>query len=102
MVRILQLILSASIIFSFSHRIVAQLATKEHSTINQQQIISSITASPKIKSLSVGDKVPEIEFQMLNYSSPVAKLSDFKGKLLLLDFWATWCGPCIGSFPKLD
>ncbi len=26
----------------------------------------------------------------------------YKNKFLVLDFWATWCGPCIGSFPKLD
>lgn len=30
------------------------------------------------------------------------KISDFKGKLVMLDLWATWCGPCIGSFPALE
>jgi thiol-disulfide isomerase/thioredoxin len=55
----------------------------------------------KIKGLSIGDLVPDIEFRMLNYPKLNIKLSDFKGKLVLLDFWAIWCSNCIPNFPKL-
>lgn len=59
----------------------------------------SIAQSP----LSVGDKVPDFEFQQLiNYHSPTAKLSDFNGKLVLIDFWETSCSNCIMALPKID
>lgn len=30
------------------------------------------------------------------------RVSDFKGKLLIIDFWESWCGPCLQVFPSLD
>lgn len=56
-----------------------------------------------IQPLSIGDKVPDIVFKkVLNYKSKQARLSDFKGKLIILDLWSTWCSACIGNFPKME
>lgn len=57
---------------------------------------------PALKPLTVGDTVPDITIRnVYNYPDSVIKLSDLKGKLTILDFWATWCGACISSFPKM-
>ena len=53
--------------------------------------------------LKTGDKVPEMDLvPIINYTVESQKISDFKNKLLILDFWATWCKPCIDNFPKID
>ncbi|MCH7409984.1 TlpA family protein disulfide reductase [Belliella sp. DSM 111904] len=57
----------------------------------------------KLEPLEVGDKIPNLKFKnVLNHPTGEILISDYKGKLLILDFWATWCAPCVASFPKLD
>jgi thiol-disulfide isomerase/thioredoxin len=51
----------------------------------------------------IGEKVPDIVFtHLVNHATKTAKLSDFAGKLVIIDFWNTGCSPCIQAFPKLD
>lgn len=45
---------------------------------------------------------PAIDFQMEDLEGTITRLSDFKGKVIYIDLWATWCGPCLQESPFFE
>lgn len=52
------------------------------------------------KELSVGDSAPDFTAEIADGGS--FTLSEQSGKAVLLNFWATWCGPCVGEMPAFE
>ena len=66
-------------------------------------VISYSTEKPNFKNLiihSEAKKLKKIEFK--NNFNQIINLNDYRGKLVILNFWATWCAPCKEEMPSLD
>jgi len=68
----------------------------EHSFARLEQ---SIEAGKKLAALVGADAAP-LEIEAWVNGDPLTD-ADLKGKVVLLDFWSVWCGPCISTFPHL-
>lgn len=81
--------------------IMQQIRSQENARLPKQQI--------ELKPLKIGQKIPAKFYQqampaMLKQGVVLdsVRLNSYKGKFILLDFWAAWCGSCLNKFAKLD
>ena len=68
--------------------------------------VTVATSAYSQKPLKVGEALPAsvwtAPMEVVNHPQKTIKLSEDKDKLILLDFWNTWCSACLANFPKME
>lgn len=77
-----------------------QIAKDRETKIDESLLGASIDLNQKQKGLRTGDTPPD--FTLETVDGEKLTLSDFKGKKVILNFWATWCPPCKAEMPHMQ
>ncbi|MBR9728797.1 TlpA family protein disulfide reductase [Shewanella intestini] len=89
-------LIASSLLFSFS----TVAAIPNHVAYNTGDAILKPMIMSRFVEMSSARKVPNLAFS--DTQGNVIHLNQFKGKLVFIHLWATWCAPCIKEIPQID
>jgi len=58
--------------------------------------------NPQVKQVSIAVGIPAPDFTVPDINGKMVSLSDFRGNVVLVNIWATWCPPCVDEMPSME